>query len=145
VTGSCWEVAQILEPHVQRVIVVSPDEHRHLKRRRRPTSLTPAPWRARRGEVSLTRCGCPMSAGACCAAGSRAVNSFCVRERGQRTRSKRRWRAGRWPSRRSLTCSESPAAGGWLSLSCPSRSASPSTQACDRSRSWTQGPPRSTG
>ena len=26
VTGSCWEVARILEPHVNRVVVVSPDE-----------------------------------------------------------------------------------------------------------------------
>jgi len=26
VTGSCWEVAQILEPHVDRVVVVSPDD-----------------------------------------------------------------------------------------------------------------------
>ena len=26
VTGSCWEVARILEPHVDRVIVVSPDD-----------------------------------------------------------------------------------------------------------------------
>ena len=26
VTGSCWEVARILEPHVQRVVVVSPDD-----------------------------------------------------------------------------------------------------------------------
>ena len=26
VTGSCWEVAKIIEPHVQRVIVVSPDD-----------------------------------------------------------------------------------------------------------------------
>jgi transposase len=26
VTGSCWEVARLLEPHVQRVIVVSPDD-----------------------------------------------------------------------------------------------------------------------
>jgi hypothetical protein len=26
VTGSCWEVARILEPHVNRVIVVSPDD-----------------------------------------------------------------------------------------------------------------------
>ena len=25
-TGSCWEVARILEPHVNRVIVVSPDD-----------------------------------------------------------------------------------------------------------------------
>ena len=26
VTGSCWEVARILEPHVERVIGVSPDD-----------------------------------------------------------------------------------------------------------------------
>jgi transposase len=26
VTGSCWEVVRILEPHVQRVVVVSPDD-----------------------------------------------------------------------------------------------------------------------
>src|SRR4051794_26172058 len=26
VTGSCWEVARILAPHVDRVIVVSPDD-----------------------------------------------------------------------------------------------------------------------
>jgi transposase len=26
VTGSCWEVARILEPYVQRVVVVSPDD-----------------------------------------------------------------------------------------------------------------------
>ena len=26
VTGSCWEVARLLEPHVNRVIVVSPDD-----------------------------------------------------------------------------------------------------------------------
>ena len=25
-TGSCWEVARLLEPHVNRVIVVSPDD-----------------------------------------------------------------------------------------------------------------------
>src|SRR5215212_10424269 len=26
VTGGCWEVARILEPHVDRVVVVSPDD-----------------------------------------------------------------------------------------------------------------------
>src|SRR3954452_18277775 len=26
VTGGCWEVARILEPHVERVVVVSPDD-----------------------------------------------------------------------------------------------------------------------
>ena len=32
VTGSCWEVARILEPHVNRVIVVSPDDTGHQQR-----------------------------------------------------------------------------------------------------------------
>ncbi|MGZ6601698.1 MAG: hypothetical protein ACXVFO_02595 [Solirubrobacteraceae bacterium] len=26
VTGSCWEVTRLLEPHVERVVVVSPDD-----------------------------------------------------------------------------------------------------------------------
>jgi phosphoribosylpyrophosphate synthetase len=26
VTGGCWEVARILEPHVERVVVVGPDD-----------------------------------------------------------------------------------------------------------------------
>jgi len=26
VTGSCWEIARILEPHVNRVVVASPDD-----------------------------------------------------------------------------------------------------------------------
>ena len=40
VTGSCWEVARLLEPHVDRVIVVSPDD----------TGITQA--RACRGSVA---------------------------------------------------------------------------------------------
>ena len=32
VTGSCWEVARILEPHVNRVVVVSPDDTGDLER-----------------------------------------------------------------------------------------------------------------
>ena len=32
VTGSCWEVARILEPHVNRVVVVSPGRHRDHER-----------------------------------------------------------------------------------------------------------------
>ena len=32
VTGSCWEVARILEPHVNRVVVVSPDDTGIAKR-----------------------------------------------------------------------------------------------------------------
>ena len=32
VTGSCWEVARILEPHVDRVIVCQPGRHRDRER-----------------------------------------------------------------------------------------------------------------
>jgi hypothetical protein len=41
VTGSCWEVARILEPHVQRVVVVSPDD----------TGITSARAQARRSNA----------------------------------------------------------------------------------------------
>ena len=75
VTGSCWEVARILEPHVNRVIVVSPDDTGISSARAKPTSSTLAPWRACCGRASLTRSGCPMSAAACCVVGSRAASS----------------------------------------------------------------------
>ena len=32
VTGSCWEVARILEPHVNTVVVVAPDDTGDLER-----------------------------------------------------------------------------------------------------------------
>ena len=40
VTGSWWEILRILEPHVARVIVVSPDETGIAGRVRRPTAWT---------------------------------------------------------------------------------------------------------
>ena len=58
VTGSCWEVARILEPHVDRVVVVSPDD-----------GSTRARWLGCCGRASWSRCGCPMSAVACCGVG----------------------------------------------------------------------------
>lgn len=39
VTGSCWEVARILEPHVNRVIVVSPDDTRITSARAKTDKL----------------------------------------------------------------------------------------------------------
>jgi len=38
VTGSCWEIARILEPHVNRVVVVSPDDTGHHQARLRGRS-----------------------------------------------------------------------------------------------------------
>ena len=39
VTGSCWEVARLLEPHVNRVIVVSPDDTGITAARAKPMQL----------------------------------------------------------------------------------------------------------
>lgn len=139
VTGSCWEVARLLEPHVNRVIAVSPDAQAPGPR---PTSWTLAPWRACCGEESLTRCGRLMSAAGSCGAAWRAASSSCGRARAARTRSRRCCSVGWRPGRRSLTCSGSRFASDWLALSCPSRSASRLTRACAMLRSWTQRSPR---
>ena len=94
VTGSCWEVARILEPHVNRVIVVSPDDTGIARRARRRTSWMPGLWRCCCGGVSLTRCGCRMSAAGSCGAGWRVVSSSSGHARGQRTRFMRCCSAG---------------------------------------------------
>ena len=41
VTGSCWEVARILEPHVNRVVVVSPDDTGIVQARAKTDRLDP--------------------------------------------------------------------------------------------------------
>ena len=97
------------------------------RRARRPTGSTRARWRGCCGRASLSRCGCPMSAAACCAAGWRGASSWCTRARARRTRSTRCCSAACRASRRARTCSASRAAGGWPGSSCRSRSASPST------------------
>jgi len=53
VTGSCWEVARILEPYVNRVIVVSPTKPASRARGRRLTSSTLGRWRACCGRGEL--------------------------------------------------------------------------------------------
>jgi hypothetical protein len=67
VTGGCWELARILEPHVSRVVVVSPDDTGIASARPRRTSWTPGRWRVCCGRASLRRYGCPMSTVASCA------------------------------------------------------------------------------
>jgi transposase len=69
VSGGSWEVARILEGHVQKVIVVSRMTPGSRRRARRPTSSTRALSRSCCGRASLTRCGCPTSAAGCCARG----------------------------------------------------------------------------
>jgi transposase len=141
VTGSCWEVARLLEPHVERVIVVSPDDtgitSARAKTDKLDTRATPVRWPACCGQASSRRCGCPTSAAGCCAAGSRAASSWCIPVRERRTRSMRCSSAGCRASRRALTCSELRAASGSRGWSWRPRSASRSTPACVTSSSWT--------
>jgi transposase len=114
VTGSCWEVARILEPYVERVVVVSPDDTLGSPALgRRPTSWTRGRWRAFCGWASLRRCGCLMSAAGFCAADWLAGSSWCGHARGSRTRSTPVFSAGCRKGRRARACSGSKA-GGWL-------------------------------
>ena len=71
VTGSCWELARILEAHVDRVVVVGPDDTGLRGRGPRRTGSMRARWRGCCGRGSWSRCGGRMSAVACCVAGWR--------------------------------------------------------------------------
>ena len=53
VTGSAWEVARLLEPHVDRVIVVSPDDTGIVQARAKTDRLDARTWRGllSRGEL----------------------------------------------------------------------------------------------
>ena len=75
VTGSCWEVARILEPYVQRVVIVSPDDTGISSARAKTDKLDARTLASLCGRASLRRCGCPMSVAAFSAAGSRGVSS----------------------------------------------------------------------
>ena len=81
VSGGSWEVARILEGHVQQVIVVSPDDTGIAQAPPRRTGSTGERWPSCSGRATLTRCGCPMSAVACCGVGWRAVSSWSARAR----------------------------------------------------------------
>jgi hypothetical protein len=107
VTGSCWEVARILEPHVERVVVVSPDDTGIAQARAKTDPLDAHALARLLWSGSLSRCGCPMNAAACCVAGWRGASSSCAHGRGRRTRSRRVERliaqqALNWPEIRRL-------------------------------------------
>ena len=61
VTGNAWEIARIVEPHVARVVVVSPADTGFVRRGRRPIGWMRGRWRGcwRRG--GWMRCGCPIA------------------------------------------------------------------------------------
>src|SRR4029078_7437141 len=81
VTGSCWEVARILEPHVNRVVVVSPDDT-GITQARAKTDRLDARTLARllaAGELESVwmpdeRC----RVAACCGAGRPGASNWCI-------------------------------------------------------------------
>src|SRR4051794_22103802 len=62
VTGNAWEIARIIEPHVKRVIVVSPSDTGIRQARERPIGWTHGRWRGCWLRGRWTACGCPTSA-----------------------------------------------------------------------------------
>ena len=61
VTGGAWAIVRILEPHVAKVVVVSPGDTGITQARRRPTGWTPGRWRSCCGPGSSRGCGRRMS------------------------------------------------------------------------------------
>ena len=130
VTGSCWEVARILEPHVNRVVVVSPDDTGITSARAKTDKLDARAlasllWRGELEAVWMPDERCRILRRRL----ARREQLVRAPGLGRRTRSMRCCSAGCRPSRRALICSASKDDSGWLASSCRSRSASPSTPA----------------
>jgi transposase len=114
VTGSCWEVARLLEPHVERVIVVSPDDTGNSSARAKTDKLDARTlamllWKGELESVWMPDERC------------RILRRRLARReqlmraaRASRTRSMPRCSAAYRSARRALTCSGSRAANGWL-------------------------------
>ena len=89
VTGNAWEIARILEPHVARVIVVSPSDTGIRQARAKTDRLDARALAKLLWGASSTGCGRRMSGSARCVGGWRAARSWCGRARARRTRSTR--------------------------------------------------------
>ena len=94
VTGSCWEVARILKPHVNRVIIVSPDDTGIAAARAKIDKLDARAlalllWRGELDAVWM-----PESAARSFGVAWRVVSSSSGHARDQRTRSTRCCNAG---------------------------------------------------
>ncbi len=61
VTGSAWEIARIIEPHVAQVLVVSPADTGIRQAQQRPTGSTPGRWPSCWPRARWRACGAPMS------------------------------------------------------------------------------------
>jgi hypothetical protein len=92
VTGSAWEVARILEPFVNKVIVVSPDDT-GIAQARAKTDRLDARALAKLlvccGPASSRRSGCRTRAAGGCVDGWLAASNSSARGPGRRTRSTR--------------------------------------------------------
>ncbi len=62
VSGNAAEIARIIEPHVARVVVVSPSDTGIRQARAKTDRLTPGRWRGCSQLARLRRCGWRMSA-----------------------------------------------------------------------------------
>jgi transposase len=87
VTGNAWAIARILEPHVARVIVVSPSDTGIRQARAKTDRLDARALARLLWAGQLDGVGRPMSASARCAGAWRAAHSWCGRARAPRTRS----------------------------------------------------------
>jgi transposase len=145
VTGNAWEIARLIEPHVARVVVVSPSD----------TGIRQA--RAKTDRLDARTLAKLLAAGELDAVWMPDRETWVMRRRlarrGQlvwaRSRAKNQIHAvlmrclvGR---ARSRTCSGSRAGAGSPSSSCPTRSARRSTRRCARSSFSTERSPRSSG
>ena len=75
VTGSCWEVARILEPHVDRVVVVSPDDTGISSARAKTDKLDARALARLLWSGELESVWMPMSAAGSCVADSLGASS----------------------------------------------------------------------
>jgi transposase len=137
VSGGAWEVARLLEPHVQKVIVVSPDDTGIAQTRTKTDrldarALAKLLWQGELDAVWMPDERCRV-----------LRRRLARREQLVRSRSRtknevhavlmRRLQA----SRRALICSGSRAASGFAPGSCRSRRPRPCSRRCGTSRSWT--------
>jgi transposase len=143
VTGSCWEVARILEPHVNRVIVVRPDDTGISSARAETDKLDARTfasllWKGELEAVWMRDERCRI-----------LRRRLARREQLMRARTRAKNEIHACLQRRLQgrpQCSDlfgSRAANGWRGWNCPSRSASPSTRgsagssfSMGRSRRW---------
>jgi transposase len=105
VTGSCGEVARILEPHVDRVVVVSPDDTGIVRARAKTDRLDARTLARLLWSGELESVWMPDERCRVLRRRRRVVSSWCGGDRARRTRSTRCCSAACRAGRRARTCS----------------------------------------